>query len=145
MMLTSTERANFSIESFGAIADGVTNNAAAIQEAIDECAEAGGGRVVVPSGVFISGRVVLRSHVELHLERGATLRCSENYQDITTEQFTDDDPFSAYFFGPKAAFICAFDAEDVAITGPGTIDGNGRAYIAERLPHIYVMKNRRPI
>lgn len=144
-MITSTEKSTFYIDQFGAIPDGETNNAAAIQEAIDECTEAGGGRVVVPAGVFKSGRIILRSRVELHLERGAILRCSESYEDISTEEFTSDDPFFAYFYGPKGAFICAFDAEDVAITGSGVIDGNGRAYIAERLPHIYVMKERRPI
>jgi polygalacturonase len=130
---------NYSITDFDAIADEESNNAPAIQQAIDECAEAGGGRVVIPVGTFKSGKIILRSRVELHLEQGAVLLCTENYSEISPEG-TD-----FYCQGYQSAFICAEDAEDISITGAGVIDGNGRSYVTDRLPHIYVMPEKRPI
>ena len=67
----------------GAVADGVTNCAAAIQQAVDAAAAAGGGRVVVPTGRFLSGSVLLKDNVELHLESGAVLISSLSPADIT--------------------------------------------------------------
>lgn len=127
----------YDITDFGAIADGKTNNAVAIQKAIDACTAGGGGAVVVPPGVFLSGKIHLRSRVELRIEFGATLLCSGDIDDIH--------PPGPYVHGVETAFICAEDVEDIAITGRGVIDGNGRAYIEDRLPHIYVMPEKRPI
>ena len=62
---------DYSILRCGAVADGVTNCAAAIQQAVDAAATAGGGRVIVPAGRFLSGSVLLKDNVELHLESGA--------------------------------------------------------------------------
>lgn len=70
------------ITEYGAVADGVTNCAAAIQAAVDAAAQAGGGRVMVPAGRFLSGSVMLRSHVELHLCSGAVLQSSLRPEDI---------------------------------------------------------------
>ena len=64
---------NCNILDFGAVADGVTLNTSAIQAAIDRCAESGGGRVTVPTGIFKTGTIWLRSKVELHLEIGSEL------------------------------------------------------------------------
>ena len=126
------------ITDHGAIPDGKTNNAAAIQKAIDACAAGGvGGKVIVPPGTFLSGKIFLRSKVELHLDLGATLLCSPNIDDIH--------PPENYKHGIESSFVCSEDQEDIAITGLGTIDGNGRAYVKERLPHIYVMPEKRPI
>lgn len=130
-------KSTYDITAFGAVSDGTRNNAAAIQKAIDTCAAAGGGTVVVPPGVFLAGKLHLRSRVELHLSPGATLLCSGDIDDIH--------PPGPYRHGLDAAFICAHEAEDIAITGRGVIDGNGRAYIAEKLPHIYVMPEKRPV
>ena len=58
---------------YGAVADGQTNCREAIQKAIDHCNENGGGRVVVPAGKYLSGTIILKSNVELHLENGAVL------------------------------------------------------------------------
>ncbi|MGB8355386.1 MAG: glycosyl hydrolase family 28 protein [Chthoniobacteraceae bacterium] len=128
---------SYLITEHGAVPDAVTNNAASIQAAIDDCAKHGGGRVVVPPGTFLSGKIFLRSRVELRLEQGATLLCTGNIDDIH--------PPEGYRHGIESAFICAEDVEDIAITGLGVIDGNGRAYVVERLPHIYVMPEKRPI
>src|SRR5689334_5137221 len=68
---------DYNIRDFGAIGDGKTNDAAAIQAAIDACHAAGGGRVVIPAGAtFLSGTISMKSHVELHVERGAALEAS---------------------------------------------------------------------
>lgn len=61
---------DYRITDYGAVADGTTNNRAAIQAAVDACTVAGGGRVIVPIGQFLSGTIVLKSNVTLYLERG---------------------------------------------------------------------------
>ena len=64
---------DYNIMEYGAVADGTTNNSGAIQAAVDACTEAGGGRVIVPTGRFLSGTIVLKSNVTLYLEKGAEL------------------------------------------------------------------------
>lgn len=61
---------DYRITDYGAVADGTTNHRAAIQAAVDACTVAGGGRVIVPIGQFLSGTIVLKSNVTLYLERG---------------------------------------------------------------------------
>ena len=136
----------FDIREHGAVGDGRTNDATAIQSAIDACADAGGGTVLVPAGmVFLAGSIVLRSRVELHLERGSVLRASDRWEDYTerlavgalsagTVRDDNDD---------TGMFITARDAVDIAITGAGEIDGNGRAFVLEDLGPIYRMPNAR--
>ncbi len=98
---------------------------AALQAEIDRVAAAGGGRVVVPAGEHACASLRLASHVELHLEKGARLvgsTKSEDYFDFPLEVcgVTPE--------GSRKVFIYAWDAEDVAITGQGTIDGQGPAF-----------------
>ena len=71
----------FNILDYGAIADGVTNNAAAIQAAIDAATECG-GQVVVPGGKFLSGTIVLKSNIDFHLAPGAMLIASLSENDV---------------------------------------------------------------
>ena len=126
---------DFDVRAYGAVGDGTANDAPGIQRAIDACHAAGGGRVVVPAGrTYRSGGVELKSNVELHVERGATLLCSGDPADF---------PYRFPNYG-GAPFIAAHRAERVAITGAGVIDGNGRAYVDEDLGHIYRAKRGRP-
>ena len=134
----------YNIKDFGAVGDGKTNAAAALQRAVDACHEAGGGTVLVPAGeVFMTGSFVLKARVELYLERGATLLASPNYDDYAREHFSD--AVTGGLFDetelPKRAWITSFEAHDAAITGGGTIDGNGRAFIAEDQTYIYRMQD----
>lgn len=114
-----------SVRDYGASGDGVRRDTKAIQTAIDKCGEAGGGTVVFPAGTYLSGTIILKSHVTLHLEPGAVLLGSKDLADYPphvpairsyTDTYTDK------------SLIYAEDAQNVAITGRGTIDGQGAAF-----------------
>lgn len=96
---------------YGAKADGRTNDAAAIQKAIDACNRAGGGTVWLPAGNFLSGTIVLKSNVTLHLSPGATLWGSRRIEDYN-----------------PVHLIYAEGAENIGIEGQGAINGNGDAF-----------------
>ncbi|MCH8475689.1 MAG: hypothetical protein LAT55_10730 [Opitutales bacterium] len=111
------------ITSFGACADSDFKNTQAIQQAIDEVAKAG-GRVIVPPGVWRTGMLQLRSHVELHLQRGAVLLGTNDPEDYPSVDVVEKGILqSRRAFDRRMIFGC--EVEDVAVTGPGTIDGNG--------------------
>ena len=119
----------FNILDYGAVADGKTLNTQAIQNAIDACFYAGGGRVVIPSGIFKTGTVWLKSGVELHLEINATLLASDNMDDYNPLDAYEQNfsvPFE-YWVGKH--LIIAHEVENVAITGLGTVDGNCYAFV----------------
>ena len=121
----------YDILDFGAVADGVTLNTAAIQAAIDRCHQNGGGTVVVPAGTFKTGTIWLKSNVELHLCHGATLLASENLDDYNAE-----DAYAQNYRCDEEEWcgkhlIIVHEQENVAITGHGTIDGNGHTYYGE--------------
>lgn len=111
------------VRGYGARPDGITNNAHAIQSAIDACAAKGGGVVRLAGGVFLSGPIVLKSHITLEIQAGATLRGSPD-QSLYPEMPV---------FGARGrqSLVSAKNAEDVTITGGGTIDGNGSGWWAE--------------
>ncbi|GGK78482.1 glycoside hydrolase family 28 protein [Mangrovihabitans endophyticus] len=139
--------ATYDIRDYGAVGDGKTNDAAAIQVAIDACASSGGGTVLIPAGhVFLAGTIQLRSYVELHVERGAVLQASGDWDD-----YTDRFVVSALSSGvvrddtqASGMFISARDAHHIAITGAGVIDGAGRHFIEKDLGPIYQCPNARP-
>ncbi|WP_211218032.1 glycoside hydrolase family 28 protein [Niabella aurantiaca] len=114
---------DFLITDFGARSGGGFINTVAINKAISACYKNGGGRVIIPAGVFKSGTLILKDHVELHLESGAVLLAGTNREDFPLQ------PRPAYRSQKDAggwrALIYANEASDIAITGTGTIDGNG--------------------
>ena len=79
--VVSAEAADYTILDFGAKSDTTVLSTAALQQAIDACSEAGGGRVVVPAGNYKIGTIVLKSNVHLYLEQGATLYGSTDLKD----------------------------------------------------------------
>lgn len=108
---------------YGAKADGTTKDTHALQAAIDACAEKGGGTVRLAGGRFLSGPIVLKSHITLDVEAGATLLGSADH---------DDYPEMTVLRTPgRQSLISAANAEDLTITGGGTIDGNGETWWAE--------------
>ena len=111
---------DFVITDFGAVAGGTSDCTVAIAKAIQTCAEQGGGRVVVPAGDFLTGAIHLRSNVELHLEKGATLKFSTDPKAYLPAVFTRFEGIECYNYSP---LIYAFGESNVAITGEGTLDG----------------------
>ena len=113
----------FNILDYGAVPDGITNNAQAIQKAIDE-ASGMGGQVVVPAGRFLSGTLVLKSHIDLHLEKGAVLIGSLKEEDILdfAKLFDDDNDCTGWDGG---CFLFACHEKDITISGEGEIWGQG--------------------
>ncbi|NED84693.1 glycoside hydrolase family 28 protein, partial [Streptomyces sp. SID11233] len=113
----------------GAAGDGVHDDTAAVQAAIDACARNGGGRVVLRGGrTFRTGTVTLRSHVELHLEHGATLAGSPDFADYTVRfgGVVLNDGNTQWGDEPTGVLLDAEGAENISVTGSGTIDGAGR-------------------
>jgi polygalacturonase len=112
---------SYNILDFGAVADASSINTESIQKAIDKCFDNGGGMVYVPSGTFITGTIYLKSNVNLHLESGSTLKGSSNLNDYA--------PFERTGYGPSNyGVLFTLKAENVSITGQGTIDGNEEAF-----------------
>ncbi|WP_348267924.1 glycoside hydrolase family 28 protein [Edaphobacter sp. DSM 109919] len=107
---------------YGAKADGTTKDTQAIQSAIDDCAKAGGGTVKLSGGTFLSAPIVLKNHITLDIAKGSTLLGSPDHADY---------PAKTEFRGPGyQSLVGATNAEDIAITGGGTIDGNGASWWA---------------
>lgn len=116
----------FNIAQFGAKADGITLNTQAINRAINACNAKGGGVVLVPQGLWLTGPIVLKSNVDLHIDRGALL------------QFTDDKSqyklvegnYEGHAAVRNESPISGTDLQNIAITGEGIIDGHGEAWRA---------------
>ncbi len=120
----------FCIAEYGAVGDGTTPNTAAIQKAVDACAAAGGGRVVVPAGVFVSGPIFLKSNLEFHLSPGAVLRGSRNLADYPV---LDQEGYGYHVQGwLHAALLTGYRLENVSITGTGVVDGQGSVWWDEK-------------
>ncbi|MFT3935068.1 MAG: glycosyl hydrolase family 28 protein [Chitinophagaceae bacterium] len=112
------QKKDFIITAYGAKSDGVSNNQAAIQKAIDDASAAGGGRVVVPRGRFYTAPLHFKSNVELYIHEEAVLLASTNRAD----------------YGPSlraSAFLIADNAKNIAITGKGLIDGQSDLLIKD--------------
>ena len=114
---------DFSIVKYGALTDGVTDNSAAIRDAIAACNKAGGGRVVIPAGEFVTGAIHLKSNVNLHVSKGATLKFSRDPKAYLPVVFTRWEGMELMNHSP---FIYAFEQTNIAITGEGTLDGQSK-------------------
>lgn len=116
---------DFSILKYGAKAGGEFDNREAINRAIDAASKAGGGRVVVPAGVFLTGAVRLRSNVNLHVSKGATLKFSMDPKAYLPLVHTRWEGMELMHLSP---LIYAYEETNVAISGDGTLDGQGKAF-----------------
>lgn len=114
-----------SIADHGAVPGGEVKNTAAIAAAIQAVADAGGGRVLVPAGTWLTGPVHLKSNIDLHLEAGAVLRFSDRFEDYLPPVLVRAGGIELYNYSP---LIYARDCENIAVTGPGLLDGNAEAW-----------------
>ncbi|CCD99267.1 glycosyl hydrolase family 28 protein [Bradyrhizobium sp. STM 3809] len=119
---------------FGAVNDGKTDNAAAIQAAIDHCAQGGGVVPISGGGTFVTGPIQLRSHVVLRIDAPTVLKNTTDHSRYQPAfigypfRFANDPAVSGTgpaLSGRPEAMISAIDAEDTGIVGDGTIDGSG--------------------
>lgn len=121
---TSFKTDTFSIVKYGAKSDGLTLNTKAINDAINACAKKGGGVVVVPKGLWLSGPIELKSNVNLHLQKNAILQFTKDFDQYPLvagnweglPQMRNQSPISAT------------KQQNIAITGYGIIDGGGDAW-----------------
>ena len=122
--LPKFKKDTFNIVKFGAKADGLTLNTISINNAIDACNKSGGGVVVVPAGFWLTGPIVIKSNVNLHLQKSALLQFTSDFNQYPLTagnweglpQMRNQSPISAT------------NVENVAITGKGIIDGSGDAW-----------------
>ncbi|HNX48587.1 MAG TPA: glycosyl hydrolase family 28-related protein, partial [Thermoanaerobaculaceae bacterium] len=115
---------DFPITSFGAVGDGAADATDAVRAAVEACHRAGGGRVVVPPGDFLTGPVRLLSNVNLHLAAGATLRFSTDPSRYLPVVLTRWEGVELMNYAP---LVSAFGQDNVAVTGEGTLDGQADA------------------
>ncbi len=115
----------FDVRQFGAKGDGKTLDTAALQKALDECGQAGGGVVRIPAGVYLSQPIAMRSKTSLLLEAGATLKATDDPKDYLPADVLWADILAGKSKGPFTHFLSGKKLTDVAITGKGTIDGSG--------------------
>jgi polygalacturonase len=108
------------VRAYGAKGDGATKDTAAIQGAIDACAQKGGGTVHLTAGTYVSAPIVLKTNITLQLDQGATLLGSPDHADYP--------PATEFHLPDTQPLISALNAENIAITGQGTIDGNGQSW-----------------
>ncbi len=133
--MTKNEKANvFNVRNFNAIGNGKDKDTAAIQKAINVCTESGGGVVYCPPGKYLIGTIYLKSNVEFHLEAGATILGSPDRADYDNNEKANDFCKNQLASLYIVHLICARNARNVAITGLGTIDGNGRAFFVPFVP-----------
>ncbi|MBU0474634.1 MAG: glycoside hydrolase family 28 protein [Bacteroidetes bacterium] len=119
---------------FGAVGDGLSDNANAIQLAIDDCFNSGGGEVVVPANnIFMTGPFDLKSNVTLNVETNAILLANPDETVYKKSAFREN-------LGEGTIWIGGENAENIAITGRGTIDGNGIAFMGQEEKAAYVLK-----
>ncbi len=112
---------DFKITDFGAKADGQFDNTEAIKQAIAACNKAGGGRVVIPAGVWLTGAVHLKSNVNLHVSEGATLKFLTDPAKYLPLVYTRWEGVELMNYSP---LIYAWEQQNIAVTGKGTLDGS---------------------
>jgi len=114
----------FNIIDYGAVSDGFTMNTDAFAKAIGECSASGGGKVLVPEGIWLTGPIQLKSNVNLFTEKGALILFSGNFDDYPLIETSYEGKNTVRCTSP----IWAVDSENIAITGYGIFDGSGEAW-----------------
>lgn len=125
----TTDGPKFDIRDYGAVGDGSTLNTGPIQEALDEAHAAGGGKVLIDGGIYVSGSVRLRSNVTLHMGPAGVLKaCGPSEEAFPSYPLLKAAPPDGAERPSIRSLVFAEDAQNIAISGPGIIDGNGLAF-----------------
>lgn len=111
------------IKDFGAVGNGHVLNTEAINKAIDHCANEGGGTVIIPPGLWMTGSIELKSNINLHLEQGAILLFTADHSQYSIIRSSPSS--NSYFVMPP---VYGNDLHDIAITGDGIINGSGESW-----------------
>ncbi len=150
---TGIQAKEYNILDFGAKPDGQTINTKAIQSAIDQLSEAGGGKLIVPEGKFLTGSLQMRSNIHLYLEKGAVLLGSTNPYHYTELAMPGRPETDKKDDNSQMALLVAYKADNIIISGNGRIDGQGRAlalnidslhHTGERIDPNYNVSGMRP-
>ena len=131
---------DFPITEFGAVSGGEVDNTKAIAAAIDACNRAGGGRVVVPAGTWLTGAIHFKSNVNLYLEENAVLDFIDNPESYLPAVMTSWEGLECYNYSP---LLYAFECENVAITGSGTLKprmGTWKVWFKRPQAHLNALK-----
>ncbi|MEP0368016.1 MAG: glycoside hydrolase family 28 protein [Cyclobacteriaceae bacterium] len=122
----------YDVTKFGAKRDASAKATDAIRKAINKASEKGGGTVFFPAGEYLTGPIYLKSNITLHLDAGAYVRFTDDFEDYLPFVQSRYEGLMTMSFSP---FIYAFEEENIAITGRGTLDGQGTEWWhqAERL------------
>ncbi|WP_311947514.1 glycoside hydrolase family 28 protein [Mucilaginibacter terrae] len=130
----SAQQKIYNVTAYGAVADGRTDNATAIQKAIDAASAAGGGTVIIPSGgIYMASPFNLRSNIVFEVEVNARVLANPDEKAYTKSAFRDNK-------GEGTIWIGGEKLENVTICGAGTIDGNGTSFMGAELEDSYVLK-----
>jgi polygalacturonase len=113
---------DFLVTKFGAVGNGTKDCSGAFRKAIEKCNAEGGGKVVVPRGVYLTGPIHLKSNVNLYVSKGATIRFSTDPKKYLPVVYTRWEGVECMNYSP---LIYAFEQENIAITGEGVLDGQG--------------------
>lgn len=132
--LSSFAQRTYNVVDYGAVGNKMVDDAKAIQKAIDECSAQGGGTVLLPANhTFMSGPLCLKSNVNLHLEATAVLIANPDESIYNLSAFGENR-------GEGMMWIYANGADNISITGKGTIHGNGIAFMGKELDDSYELK-----
>jgi len=121
----------WNVRDCGAAGNGIAKDTQAIQKALDAAGAAGGGVVQVPAGTYLSGTVYMRSGVELKLEEGATIKGSPDREDYCSADAFPQNAASKFDNTSGGHLLVAVGCTDVALRGPGSIDGNSAAFLVD--------------
>ncbi|NOX64971.1 MAG: glycoside hydrolase, partial [Chlorobi bacterium] len=122
-LLFSATKTNYNVLYYGAVADGKTLDTEAIQKAIDECADNGGGTVNFPAGNYLTGTIIMKDNVVLHLQAGSKILGSKNIENypMYSQPVANNMDKDVY-----RALIRGENLKNIGITGLGVIDGQGK-------------------
>jgi polygalacturonase len=126
-LFSDYSKKKYLITDYGAKSDSTVLNTTSIQKTIDECASNGGGVVIVPKGIFISGAIFLKKDVSLNIEKEGVLKGSSNqadYPQINTRWEGEERLWTS-------AFVNAIGVDDIELNGEGTIDGSGDVWVKD--------------